>query len=263
MMTARRSSPSQAVLTTNRIRGEGMKGFPSFAAHLVPGLLVIGLASLGRPCVAQEVDAPSGSGSGSVFAPSGYLEVNAPLQKQVALRFYGFYIGNLKAPVGQVDVPIRATKFLTITPSYMYYSVPATGLNKLAPEPAGFTDSYGEHQFRIDGTVGFALRKFQIAVRNMYVRRFLPAPREDINRYRGRVMISHPLAVQHHIWQPFAAYEATYDGGGAGWSKDRVWAGVTLPLTKQVSFQPSYLWEKSDGLKDVDYLMFGLIVNTK
>jgi hypothetical protein len=97
----------------------------------------------------------------------------------------------------------------------------------------------------------------------MYVRRFLPAPREDINRYRGRVMISHPLAVQHHIWQPFAAYEATYDGGGAGWSKDRVWAGVTLPLTKQVSFQPSYLWEKSDGLKDVDYLMFGLIVNTK
>ena len=35
-----------------------MKGFPSFAAHLVPGLLVIGLASFGRPCVAQEVDAP-------------------------------------------------------------------------------------------------------------------------------------------------------------------------------------------------------------
>src|SRR6476469_7480588 len=125
MMTARRSSPSHAVLTTNRIRGEGMKRFPRFAAHLVPGLLVIGLASLGRPCVAQEVDAPSGSGSGSVFAPSGYLKVNAPLRKQIALRLYGFYIGDWKAPVGQVDLPIRATKFLTITPSYMYYSVPA------------------------------------------------------------------------------------------------------------------------------------------
>ena len=37
-----------------------MKGFPSFAAHLVPGLLVIGLVSLGRPCVAQEVDVPKG-----------------------------------------------------------------------------------------------------------------------------------------------------------------------------------------------------------
>jgi hypothetical protein len=169
----------------------------------------------------------------------------------------------LKAPVAQVDVPIRTTRFLTITPSYMYYSVPASGLNELAPEPAGFTDSYGEHQFRIDGTVGFSLRKFRISVRNMYVRRFLPGSADDINRYRGRVMISHPLAVQHQIWQPFAAYETYYDGGGAGWSKDRVWTGVTLPLMKQVSFQPSFMWEKSDGTKDVNYLLFGLIVNTK
>ncbi|HEY8196907.1 MAG TPA: DUF2490 domain-containing protein [Gemmatimonadales bacterium] len=241
-----------------------MKGFPGFAAQLVPGLLLIGLVSLGRPCVAQEVDAPGAStGSGSVFAPSGYLELIAPVHERIALRAYGFYIGDLKTPVAQFEVPIRATKFLTITPSYMYYSVPASGLNELAPEPAGFTDSYGEHQVRIDGTVGFSLRKFQIYVRNMYVRRFRPNQAGDINRYRGRLMIAHPLAVQRHIWQPFAAYEATYDGGGAGWSKDRVWAGVTLPLTKQVSFQPSYLWEKSDGLKDVDYLMFGLIVNTK
>jgi hypothetical protein len=239
-----------------------MKGFPSFAAHLVPGLLVIGLVSFGKPCAAQEVDAPSGTGSGSVFAPSGYLEVNVPVQKQIALRLYGFYIGDLKAPVGQVDVPVRVTKFLTITPSYMHYSVPASGLDKLAPEPVAFTDSYGEHQFRIDGTVGFALQKFRIAVRNMYVRRFLSGA-EDINRYRGRIMIDHPLAVQHSIWRPFAAYEAYYDGGGAGWSKDRVWAGVTLPVMSQVWFQPSYLWEKSDGLKDVNYLMFGLIVNTK
>jgi hypothetical protein len=240
-----------------------MKRFPSVTARLLSGLLLIGLVSLARPCSAQEVDAPSGSGSGSVFAPSGYLEINAPLQKQVALRLYGFYIGDLKTPVGQVDVPVRATKFLTITPSYMYYSVPASGLNKLAPEPAGFTDSYGEHQFRIDGTVGFALRQFEISLRNMYVRRFLPYSAEDINRYRGRIMISHPLAVRHQVWKPFAAYEAYYDGGGAGWSKDRVWTGVTLPLMRQVWVQPSYLWEKSDGLKDVQYLMFGLIVNTK
>ena len=241
-----------------------MRGFSRFATGLLPGFLVIGLASLGRQCLAQEVDVPgAATGSGTVFAPSGYLEVNVPLQKQVALRAYGFYIGELKSPVEQFEVPVRATKFLTNTPSYMHYSVPASGLNKLAPEPAGFTESFGESQFRIDGTVGFSLRKFQIFVRNMYVRRFLPAPAQDINRYRGRLMIAHPLAVRRHIWQPFAAYEAYYDGGGAGWSKDRVWAGVTLPLMKQVSFQPSYLWEKSDGLKDVNYLMFGLIVNTK
>jgi hypothetical protein len=241
-----------------------MRGFTKSALHLVPGLLVIGLASFGRPCVAQEVDAPDGrGGSGSVVAPSGWLEVVVPVHPRVTVKPYGFYIGDLKTPVAQVDVSIRATKFLTITPSYMYYSVPASGLNKLAPEPAGFTDSYSENQFRIDGTLGFSLRKFEISVRNMYVRRFRPGPADDLNRYRGRLLISHPLAVGGRSWQPFASYETYYDGGGGGWDKDRIWTGVTLPLMKQVAFQPSYLWERSDGVKDVNYLLLGLIVSTK
>ena len=89
----------------------------------------------------------------------------------------------------------------------MYYSVPASGLNELPPQPGGFTDSYDEHQFRIDGTVAFAVRKFEISGRNMYVRRFRPAPANDMNRYRGRIAIAHPLAVQGRIWKPFASYE--------------------------------------------------------
>jgi hypothetical protein len=241
-----------------------MQGFTKFVLHLVPGCLVIGLVSRGGPCAAQEVDAPGASGgSGSVVAPSAYLELIIPVHPRITLKPYGFYIGDLKVPVGQVDVSIRATKFLTITPSYMYYSVPASGLNKLTPEPAGFTDSYHENQFRIDGTFSFSLRKFEISVRNMYVRRFRPTPLDDINRYRGRLMIAHPLAVQGRTWKPFASYETYYDGGGGGWNKDRIWAGVTLPLMKQVSIQPSYLWERSDGIKNIHYLLFGLIVSTK
>ena len=109
MMTVRRASPSQA-LTTNRVR-DGMQGFTSFAAHLVPGLLVIGLASFGRPCVAQEVDAPGAStGSGSVFAPSGWLELIAPVHERIALKAYGFYIGDLKTPVAQVRGPCSGDK---------------------------------------------------------------------------------------------------------------------------------------------------------
>jgi len=233
-------------------------------ALLAPAVLVIGLISWGRPCAAQEVDAPDAhSGSGSLVAPSGWLQLIAPVQERIALKLSGFYIGDLKVPVAQVDVPIRLTKFLTITPSYMYYSVPASGLNDLAPEPAGFTDSYSENQFRIDGTVGFSLRRFEISVRNMYVRRFRPAPADDTHRYRGRVLIAHPLTVQGRSWKPFASYETSYDGAGGGWDRDRIWAGVTLPLTKQVSFQPSYMWERSDRLKEVNYLLFGLIVSTK
>ena len=39
----------------------------------------------------------------------------------------------------------------------------------------------------------------------------------------------------------------------------------TLPLAKHVSFQPSYIWENNrvPGLRDVNYLQFGLIVSTR
>ena len=80
------------------------------------------------------------------------------MHKKVDLKIYGFYIGDLEIPVAQFDVPIRTAKFLTVTPSYMYYSAPPSGLNELSPQPGSFTDSYEEHQFRVDGTVAFAVR---------------------------------------------------------------------------------------------------------
>ena len=184
------------------------------------------------------------------------------MQKQIDLKLYGFYIGDLQVPVAQVDVPIRMAKFLTVTPSYMGYSVPASGLNEITPRPGAFTDSYEEHQFRVDGTVAFAVRKFEISARNMYVRRFRPTPTDDMNRYRGRIAIAHPLAVQGRIWKPFASYETFYEQTG-GWNRERIWTGVTLPLNKRVFLQPSYMWETSEGSRAVDYLLFGLIVNTR
>ena len=250
-----------------------MRGLTRCARYLVPSALVVCLMSLGAPCAAQEnVDPPTvpaapdtpdpGDGRGALFAPSAWLVLSNPVQKQIDLKLYGFYIGRLDTPVAQVDVPIRTTKFLTVTPSYMYYSVPESGLNKLPPQPGSFTDSYEEHQFRVDGTVAFALRKFEISGRNMYVRRFRPAPATDTNRYRGKIAIAHPITVRGRIWKPFAAYETYYEQDG-GWNRERIWTGVTLPLNKRVFFQPSYMLETSEGTRTVDYLLFGLIVNTR
>ena len=242
-------------------------GTPRFARSLAPSVLVACVVSLVAPCAAQDVDPPTplpdaGRGRGSVFAPSAWFVADVPVQKQVDLKLYGFYIGELKTPVTQVDVPIRTAKFLTVTPSYMYYSVPASGLNKLTPQPGSFADSYNEHQFRIDGTVPFAIRKLEISVRNMYVRRFRPSPVGDTNRYRGRISIAYPLRINHRIWKPFASYE-TYAEQQGGWNRDRIWTGVTLPLMRGVMLQPSYLWETSKGNRDVHYLLFGLIVRTR
>jgi Protein of unknown function (DUF2490) len=247
-----------------------MKRLTRFALHTAPTFLVLWLIVLGGRGVAQEVDVPSGRGSGSVVAPSGWAELIAPVQKRIDLKFYGFYIGNAKAPSAQFDATFRLTKFLSITPSYLYYSLPASGLDELANHSRGFTNTYDEHQFRIDGTVGFSLHKFEISDRNMYVSRFLQTyeyagrslPSKEINRYRNRIAVAHPLLVKGQVWKPFASYEAFYDQG-SGWTKNRVWSGVTVPLQKYVSFQPSYMWEGTQGIKDMHYLMFGLIFTTK
>ena len=248
-----------------------MRAFTRWARYLVPGVLVICVMSLGKPCVAQEVGAPAGGDvhelPGVVFAPGGFLELIAPLNDRTALNVYGFYyfastdLGGVKVPIAMVDVPIRTTKFLTITPSYLYYEVPPPSELKEASElQGGVPETFNEHQFRIDGTLRFSIRKVEIADRNMYVRRFLPT--DDINRYRQRIAIAYPVAVGGRIWKPFASYEAFYDSP-KGWNKNRVGLGVTLPLHKHVLFQPSYIWESNRGVTDISYLQFGLIVSTK
>ena len=196
-----------------------MRGLARFTRYLLPGVLVVCAMSVGAPCAAQEnVDAPTlpaapdpGDGRGTLFAPSAWVVLITPVQKKIDLKLYGFYIGDLQVPVAQVDLPIRMAKFLTVTPSYMGYSVPASGLNELTPQPGAFADSYKEHQFRIDGTVAFAVRKFEISGRNMYVRRFRPTPADNTNRYRGRIAIARPLKVQGRTWKPFASYETYHE----------------------------------------------------
>ena len=224
------------------------------ALRFAPSLLAICVVLLSGLCVAQEIDVPAGRGSGRVVAPTGWVELIIPVQERVDLKLYGFYIGELQAPSAQVDATFHATKFLSITPSYLYYSIPASGVNELANRSPEFTRGIEEQQFRIDGTVMFSVHRFEISERNMYVRRFLPTfmdarrslPAKEINRYRNRV----------------ASYEAFYDQG-SGWTKNRVWGGVTVPLEKHVSFQPSYMWEGTHGIKDLHYLMFALIFNVK
>ena len=244
-----------------------MRRLTGWVRYLVPGALVLCAMSLGAPCAAQEVEAPAldgaGDGRGSVFVPGGFVGAVAPVHDRVSVNLYGFYYGEVDAPVAQVDVPIRTTRFLTITPSYLYYEVPPSGLDTASQRPVGFIDTLEENQFRIDATVRFSIRAFEISSRSMFVRRFRPT--DDINRYRQRIGIAHPFPVNGHLWKPFATYEAFYERSNSGWNRDRVIAGVTLPLVKHVSFQPSYIWENNrvPGLRDVNYLQFGLIVNTR
>jgi uncharacterized protein DUF2490 len=238
--------------------------------RVATSVLVIGLVWLAAPCAAQELDAPAtpatpdaGEGRGSVFVPGGFLGLFTPVGDRVALNVYGFYYGEVAVPVAQMDVPVRITKFLTMTPSYLYYEVPPSGLATASAFPAHFADTLEENQFRVDGTLKFSIHAFEISDRNMYVRRFRQTG--DIDRYRQRIAIAHPLMTDGHIWKPFASFEAFYDRGNGGWTRNRVMAGATVPLLKHVSFQPAYIRDtyRVRGLRDVNYLQFGFIVSTK
>ena len=244
-----------------------MNRLTTFGRCLVRGVLVVCAMWLAAPGAAQEVDVPTppdlGDERGSVFVPGGFLGLVAPVHERVSVNLYGFYYGEVDAPVAQVDVPIRTTRFLTITPSYLYYEVPPSGLDTASQRPVGFTDTFEEHQFRVDATVKFSVRAFELSSRSMFVRRFRPT--DELNRYRQRIGIAHPFPVKGRIWKPFATYEAFYERSNGGWNRDRVIAGVTLPLATHVSFQPSYIWEHNRvrGLRDINYLQFGLLVSTR
>jgi len=235
--------------------------------RVVTSVLVIWLVSLAAPCAAQELDAPAAPDSpderGPVFVPGGFLGLFTQVRDRVALNVYGFYYGEVAVPVAQVDVPVRIAKFLTVTPSYLYYEVPPSGLSKASAYPARFADTFEENQLRIDGTLKFSIRGFEISDCNMSVRRFRPT--DEMNRYRHRIGIAHPVAVIGHVWKPFVSYEAFYERTNGGWNRDRVMAGVTLPLLNHVSLQPAYIWDnyRVQGPRDVNYLQFGLIVSTR
>jgi len=244
-----------------------MRRLTTFAGSVVRSALVACVMSLAAPCAAQDVDVPTppaaADGRGSLFVPGGFLGFVAPVHDRVSVNVYGFYYGDVDVPVAQVDVPIRTTRFLTITPSYLYYEVPPSGLETASQRPVGFTDTLEENQFRIDATVKVSVRAFEVSSRSMFVRRFRQT--DDINRYRQRIGIAHPLPVNGRIWKPFATYEAFYERSNGRWNRDRVIAGVTLPLVKHVALQPSYIWEHNRvrGLRDINYVQFGLIVSTK
>jgi hypothetical protein len=89
---------------------------------------------------AQEIDA-AGNGSAraaSILTPAGFLEFTVPLHGHVAVNLYGFYISEIGSRIVLLEIPVRAAKFLTITPSCLYVTAPASGLNLLPQKERGF-----------------------------------------------------------------------------------------------------------------------------
>ena len=177
-----------------------MRRLTTFARYLVRSALVVCVMSLAAPCAAQEVDPPTVPDltccrrwTGLAIRALGLGRTGYPAAETDRSQTLRVLHRRITIPVAQVDLPIRMAKFLTVTPSYMGYSVPASGLNEAPPQPGSIHRQLQGAPISSRRDRGVRRSQVRDLRRNMYVRRFRPAPADDMNRYRGRIGIAHPL----------------------------------------------------------------------
>jgi hypothetical protein len=207
---------------------------------------------------AQELEA-NGKNGNAIFSPADYVEVSTPLTDRIGVNAYAFYLGNVQAGIGLVEVPIKASKHVSFTSSYLYIKVPAAGLSLLTGETEA--TPYQEHQFRQAATVSTTWSHFSLSDRNMYVRRFTPTG--DVNRYRNKIYVARQLSFGSYRCSPFIFDEVYHDFAPGGWLR-RNWivGGVDMPVNRYLTFQASYIRQDDQFLRSVNFLGVALIVHT-
>ena len=225
---------------------------------LKTAVVLIGILWMAFPCAGQEVEGNGKNGS-AVFSNADYLELSTPLTSRVGINTYGFYLGNVRVGIALVEVPLSVQKHFTVTPSYLFVNVPPSGFTLLTGQT--LASSYEENQFRLAGTLFGTFRHFTISDRNMYVRRF--TPNGDVNRYRNRIYVSHPLTLGSYKVNPFIFDEVYHDFLPQKWLR-RNWmvAGVDMPINRYLTFQPSYIRQDDLFLRSINFLGVGLVVKT-
>ena len=220
-------------------------------------LVFVGLF-LVSSCAAQEVEG-TGKNGPAVFSDATFLEVTAPLTNRVQANLYGFYLGNVGASVALVEVPVKVQKYFTIIPAYLWVGIQPAGLSLVEGVPAA--SSYRENQFRLAGSFTIPVHHFIVSDRNLYVDRYTPAG--QVNRYRNRIYVSHPISFGRYKAHAFVYDEVFHDFVPGKWLR-RNWAaaGVDLPLNRYVTLEPLFLRHDDALLRSVNFLALGVVVKT-
>lgn len=225
---------------------------------MLNGYILPFLLSLVSLAVAQEVEG-IGKSSGAIFSPADYIQLITPVTTRVTVSTYGFYLGNLHTSIALIEVPITLQRHFAVTPGYLFVNVPPSGLSLLTNQTAN--QSYHENQFRFAGTVLTSWHGFTISDRNMYVRRLTPTA--EINRYRNKFYVAHPLSFGSYKVNPFVFEEAYHDFVPGKWLR-RNWvvAALEMPINRHLTFQPSYIRQDDQFLRSVNFLGLALIIRT-
>jgi Protein of unknown function (DUF2490) len=157
-----------------------------------------------------------------------------PVNNRVNLILFGtMRVGrDLTRPVderGGAGGSIKLTRFLTITPHWLYV------VRQLTP-----TRKEIEHRLIFAATFQFSAGKFVFTERNQPERR-LRIGGEDFTVYRNRLQIDHPAKLGSFDFRVFVADEVWYDFRQSAWVLNRISAGIIKKFSTQLTAHFFYL----------------------
>lgn len=220
----------------------------SLAQYVCANLLV--LLAIGLTA-AQSIDIPSQTsetGDGSNVYAVATLGASVPLAERVDLNMSGSYAGgDAVVKVVQADLPIRISKFLTLTPGYFGLFLPPTN---------GRRDP--DHRVRGAATARLSFRGFSFSDRNLFERRFRNS--RDSTRYRNQIRVERPLTIRGFAVTPFVSNEVFYDFSVRAWTRNHTALGVRKTFAKRYTGDLFYQHENAQNAANNNLFFVALTI---
>ena len=113
-----------------------------------------------------------------------------------------------------------------------------------------------ESRLAVDGTFRWAFGKFVLSDRNRVERRFFTSG-QRYNRYRNRIQIEHPLRCGSRQLRLTVGDEVQYDAAFDAWNRNRIAAGITVPLHEGVELEVYYMRQNDGYIRPGDMNIIG------
>ncbi|MEP6901493.1 MAG: DUF2490 domain-containing protein [Actinomycetota bacterium] len=100
---------------------------------------------------------------------------------------------------------------------------------------------HSETRLNFGAVISKTCKNFTLKDRNMYEHRFRNS-RNDVNFYRNRIQINHPIKYKEkEIFSPFISEEGYFDLKTRKWTQNEFFAGITRKITPKISLDFAYI----------------------
>lgn len=180
-------------------------------------------------------------------------QIVVPMRKRVDMMLFGVLrMGrDLARPVderGGAGVALKANKFLTIIPTWLY----------VAQQRPAAISKVTEHRLIFNATFNFPLGKFAFTDRNLIEKR-LRHGSADFTVYRNRLQLDHPARLGSLKFRVFVADEVWYDSLQNAWFRNRISAGIIKQFSRHFTAEFFYLRQNDRRARPLDAHVIGTL----